>query len=57
MDWARSPAPAVLGVQDLPSLLASNALIARKFDPTVDSKVLDLLDGRPDPARVVAQQT
>lgn len=48
MDWERIPAPAVLGVQDLPKLLASKALLARKFDPTVDARVLDLLDAHMD---------
>jgi Core-2/I-Branching enzyme len=54
-DWERMPAPAILGQDDLPKLLESNALIARKFDPTVDSKVLDLLDAHLDRALLPAQ--
>lgn len=36
--------PKVLGVADLPALMASDAHWARKFDPDFDSKVLDILD-------------
>jgi hypothetical protein len=36
--------PEVLGVGDLSSMLASGLDFARKFDPTVDSRVLDELD-------------
>ena len=32
-------------IDDLPVLLESGALFARKFDATVDSEVLDALDG------------
>ncbi|MGD1089576.1 MAG: beta-1,6-N-acetylglucosaminyltransferase [Verrucomicrobiota bacterium] len=34
-----------LGVADFEKLESSPALFARKFDPTMDSKILDLLDG------------
>jgi hypothetical protein len=34
-----------LGVADFEKLKSSRALFARKFDATVDSKILDLLDG------------
>jgi hypothetical protein len=44
LDWNRRPAPAVLGVQDLDAMLASGKLFARKFDVTVDGRVLDALD-------------
>ena len=44
LDWSREPAPAVLTRDDLPALLGSGKLFARKFDPTVDSEVLDALD-------------
>lgn len=44
IDWSREPAPVVLGVDDLDAMLASGKLFARKFDETVDGKVLDLLD-------------
>jgi hypothetical protein len=44
IDWSREPAPAVLNVHDFPKLIASGKLFARKFDVTIDLKVLDLLD-------------
>jgi hypothetical protein len=46
LDWSREPAPAVLTRDDLPALLESGQLFARKFDETVDSGVLDALDRR-----------
>lgn len=36
--------PRLLGVDDVPALLASGAHFARKFDPGVDAAVLDTLD-------------
>jgi hypothetical protein len=44
LDWSRDPAPAVLGVADLDAMLGSGKLFARKFDVTVDGRVLDLVD-------------
>jgi hypothetical protein len=44
IDWTREPAPAVLGAEDFPALVGSGKLFARKFDATVDSRILDLLD-------------
>jgi len=44
IDWTRMPKPAVLGVQDFDNLQASPSLFARKFDSSVDSTVLDLID-------------
>jgi hypothetical protein len=44
LDWSREPAPAVFTAADLPSLLESRQLFARKFDETVDFEVLDALD-------------
>ncbi len=38
------PRPKVLTTADLPDLLASDALFARKFDMAVDGGVLDLID-------------
>ncbi|HEX7244587.1 MAG TPA: beta-1,6-N-acetylglucosaminyltransferase [Solirubrobacterales bacterium] len=38
--------PRVLGVDDLPAILASGALFARKFDPSVDAEVLERLAER-----------
>jgi hypothetical protein len=44
--WSREKSghPPVLTKADLPLLLASGKLFARKFDVTVDSEVLDLID-------------
>lgn len=39
-----SPHPAVLGMQDLPAILASGADFARKLDARVDAAVFDALD-------------
>jgi hypothetical protein len=58
IDW-RDPdagSPAVLGVADFEALAASPKLFARKFDVTVDGRVLDLIDELllglpPDPPR------
>ena len=52
LDWSREPAPAVLGRDDLPALLSSSKLYARKFDETIDSEVLDMLDAHIDPESV-----
>ena len=46
IDWRATPAPKVLTTDDLPAMLASGALFARKFDTDVDSDVLDALDRR-----------
>jgi Core-2/I-Branching enzyme len=43
VDW-RAPWPGILTVHDLPRLLTSDCLFARKFDTRVDSEVLDRLD-------------
>lgn len=44
IDWSATPAPKILTMDDLPALLASGKLFARKFDETVDAEVLDALD-------------
>jgi len=45
IDWSASlPSPAILRENDLTKILASGKLFARKFDVTVDGKVLDLID-------------
>lgn len=46
IDWEAIPAPKILTTDDLPAMLASSALFARKFDTEVDSDVLDALDRR-----------
>jgi hypothetical protein len=46
IDWQATPAPKVLTAADLPALLSSDALFARKFDTEVDTAVLDALDRR-----------
>jgi hypothetical protein len=44
--------PVTLTTADLPDMMASGALFARKFDPAVDSELLDLIDRHLDgPAR------
>jgi len=43
IDW-RPPWPGVLTMADLPKLQQSDCLLARKFDPTTDSRILDALD-------------
>jgi hypothetical protein len=43
IDW-RPPWPGIMTVQDLPRMLASDSLFARKFDLKVDSEVLNQLD-------------
>ncbi len=43
-EWERTPAPAILTSQDYPHLVESSCLFARKFDPSVDARVLDLID-------------
>jgi hypothetical protein len=44
IDWSTHPGPKVLTQADLPALLDSGKLFARKFDSTVDVTVLDRLD-------------
>jgi hypothetical protein len=45
VDWSAQEAhPKTLGLQDLPTLLASTCHFARKFDASVDAGVLDALD-------------
>jgi hypothetical protein len=48
IDWTRLPAPAILRADDFDDIVRSNALFARKFDATVDSSILDMLDRRAD---------
>jgi hypothetical protein len=40
----RPPSPGILTIEDLPGLQQSDCLMARKFDPAVDGRILDLLD-------------
>jgi hypothetical protein len=54
VDWSTTPAPKILTMDDLPALLASEKLFARKFDETVDADVLDALDERLSRAATVA---
>jgi hypothetical protein len=51
LDWSREPAPAVLVRDDLPALVSSHKLFARKFDEGLDSSILDLLDAYIDGER------
>jgi hypothetical protein len=43
-EWERTPAPAILTVEDYPRLAESPCLFARKFDENIDAEVLDLID-------------
>lgn len=48
MDWSDGSAhPAILRAADLPKLRSSAKLFARKFDASVDTEILDLLDQEP----------
>jgi hypothetical protein len=48
LDWSEGSAhPATLRAADLPKLRTSGKLFARKFDASVDSEILDLLDREP----------
>ena len=45
MDWSFGGSrPKILTVIDLPQLLQTPAFFARKFDPTLDSDILDIID-------------
>ena len=47
IDWSKGGAsPKTLTIEDYNLLLASDKMLARKFDIKVDSKILDLLDDR-----------
>jgi hypothetical protein len=48
VDWSTDPGPAVLRASDFEKLTHSAKLFARKFDETMDSEILDLLDNRLD---------
>jgi hypothetical protein len=47
VDW-RPPWPGIMTVADLPKMLASDCLFARKFDLKIDSEVMDRLDSAPE---------
>lgn len=44
VDWTRDPPPAIFDTGDLEMLRHSPKLLARKFDSTRDSEILDLID-------------
>lgn len=44
VEWRREPKPALLGMADLPLMLESDCLFARKFDEGYDVRVMDELD-------------
>jgi Core-2/I-Branching enzyme len=44
IDWSEDPGPTILRLEHLPRMMESGKLFARKFDTTVDAKVLDALD-------------
>jgi hypothetical protein len=44
LEWPGGAHPATFGAEDLPKLIASGKLFARKFDVKHDAEILDLLD-------------
>ncbi len=44
INWITTPHPEILKKQDFKQLISSNKLFARKFDATIDSDVLDMID-------------
>lgn len=44
VDWSEKPGPTILRLEHLPTLVESGKLFARKFDATVDARILDMLD-------------
>jgi Core-2/I-Branching enzyme len=46
IDISAGKGPKIWTKQDFDALFQSSALIARKFDPTVDSEILDLIDAK-----------
>jgi len=55
VDWSEGGAsPRVLTSYDLDRMTRSSALFARKFDPRIDSAVIDALDARIDKVEAVA---
>jgi Core-2/I-Branching enzyme len=48
IDWSEDPGPTILRMEHLPALIGSGKLLARKFDATVDERILDVLDARID---------
>ena len=42
--WSNSPHPEILGEQEYEQFITSNKLFARKFDVTVNSNILDMID-------------
>jgi Core-2/I-Branching enzyme len=54
-DWSLGgPSPKVLTIHDLERMLRSSALFARKFDPRIDTAVIDALDAHIERAQTVA---
>lgn len=52
IDWSGHPGPTVLRLEHLPQLLESEKLFARKFDESVDARVLDAIDRHLEQSRV-----
>lgn len=57
IDWSKPVRPATLTVADLEAMLDSPDLFARKFDASVDGRVLDLLDAHIDQEAMAAPAT
>lgn len=60
VDWTRTPMPAIFRADDLETLRRSPKLMARKFDATLDSEIIDLIDrellGEPSAPRSPADE-
>lgn len=57
IDWSKPVRPATLTVADFEAMLDSPDLFARKFDASVDGRVLDLLDAHIDQEAMAAPAT
>lgn len=44
IDWSRPPYPSILVIDDFDKIISSKKLFARKFDYTVDRKILSAID-------------
>jgi hypothetical protein len=56
IDWSADPGPATLRAADFPKIVASRNLFARKFDLSLDSTILDLLDHHAEVKAVAAER-
>ena len=54
VDWTKpvKPLPAILKKEDFSAIISSNQLFGRKFDSTIDSEILDMIDEHTGDAHV-----